>query len=144
MHPKILAGALDWKSCHHILLSCGQCSQLVKSINVSQRSAGTPGAEGSSPDPKQFVRTLQGCPSWMLWEGDGKVIVKVKWSHNSSRLLEAAPTTLCYSGNRDRFLQPTKAGKGLLQSPVQKHCVGMMTVSLSSGGLPGAMCMLGC
>lgn len=71
MHPKILAGALGWESCHHILLSYGQCSQLVKSTNVFQRSAGTPGAEGSSPDLVQFVWTLEGCLSWMRWEGDG-------------------------------------------------------------------------
>lgn len=61
MHPKTLAGALGCESCHHIFLSYGQCSQLVKSVIVSQGPAGTPGAEGSSPDPMQFVWTLQGC-----------------------------------------------------------------------------------
>lgn len=78
MHPRILAGALGCESCHYILLSYGQCSQLVKSINVSQRSSGTPGASGSSLYPMQFVWTLQGCPSWMLWEGDNGAMGKQK------------------------------------------------------------------
>lgn len=48
MHPRILAGAPACENCHNILLSYGQCSQPVKSVSVSQRSSGTPGAAGSS------------------------------------------------------------------------------------------------
>lgn len=138
MHPKILAGALGCESCHHVLLSYGQCSQLVKSINVSQGSAGTPGAEGSSPDPMQFVWTLQGCPSWMLWEGDGaaeQLQVLTGSTHNLVPQWQPSEADLCKSLGQKKVS---------FQSPVQMHCVGMMRGSLSSGGLPGAMCMLGC